>query len=65
MGRKDKKMTEERCGNCRYFVGNSGTYECVEMCRRYPKFYYTTETEWCGEWTPDAMTAIERMGRDE
>ena len=34
-------------------------YETGELMTEYPVVF---DEEWCGEWTPDAETAIERMG---
>lgn len=35
------------------------TYETGELLTEHPIVF---DDEWCGEWTPDAMAEIERMG---
>lgn len=53
-------MTEQ-CDNCRYWKHEAADYG---TCRRFPTHVFKQEDDWCGEWTPDAMAEIERMGAE-
>lgn len=71
-------MTEQ-CANCRFWKRGAFDYELGDRdefgtrrrypkeygtCRRYPMHVVKREDAWCGEWTPDAMAEIERMGAE-
>lgn len=58
-------MTEQRCGNCRFWDGQSRIYANGECLKNPPVIYFddsedglqhrgyfpeTFESEWCGEW---------------
>lgn len=53
----------ERCGNCRFWKRRVGD-DPMGFCRRYPKWAILRDGHWCGEWTPNAMAEIERMGKE-
>jgi hypothetical protein len=42
-------MTERKCGNCRWFVGE-------DLCFRYPKENATGPNSFCGEWADATIT---------
>lgn len=61
-------MTEQ-CGNCRFWKRGASDYVLDDRgeygtCRRYPRHVLKREGDWCGEWTPDVMAEIERMGKE-
>ena len=62
------EMTEQ-CGNCRFWERGAADYGLGDRdeygtCRRYPTHVLKREDGWCGEWTPNAMAVIERMGKE-
>jgi len=58
-------MTEQ-CGNCRFWLGGENELKQDEfgLCRRYPEAALKAGGSWCGEWTPDVMAEIEKMGKE-
>ena len=53
--------TTEQCGNCRFWK-RMFVSATLGFCQRFPKPIKKEDYSWCGEWTPDVMAEIERMG---
>jgi len=50
-------MTERRCGNCRWFVGD-------DLCFRYPKENATGPNSFCGDWQDKDVTPEQEDRRE-
>ena len=67
--REGGEAMTEQCANCRFWERGAADYGLGDRdeygtCRRYPTHVLKREDGWCGEWTPNAMAVIERMGKE-